>query len=349
MTDTAAPPGRPPSRLGLYLPFSILAVIVIAWSGFWFYARSQAEQALDLWLSLERGAGRIWTCDDRQASGYPFRMEIRCDKPSFAGPVRDESGRDVAVKGTLGGFAAEALVYNPNRLIATLRSPLQVSDDQGRGATITWANLRASIEGKPGRLDQFSLEAEQPAAVLAGTAEAVARARHLEFHVRQTPDAERGTYDVASDVDGAIVPVLDGLIGNPDPVDLELQARATKVLRLDAGNRRALLDAWQQAGGRVQLALLRLRKGPTNFEAKGDLGIDEQHFPQGRLSTSIVGADRLLAAFGLGGGKFGGVLGAILGGGSDANGEAKGLRLALRLENGRAAFGPFSWRLAPLY
>lgn len=325
--------------------------VIVAWSCFWFYARHRAEQALDAWLALEQVAGRTWSCPERAIDGYPFRMQITCAAPSFVGPIKAENGQPVQVTGKLGGFAAEALVYQPNRLIATLTGPLQIESADGRGATVTWRSLRASVEGKPGRLGPFSLVADDPVVRLAGAAEAVGQAKSLEVHLRPHPGGEDGAYDIASTIEGAQVPLLDALAGTGEPARLVLQASASKLVGLDGRNPPAALEAWRVAGGALQVAGLRFEKGAISIDGVGNLGLDAGHFPTGQIETRVSGAEQILARFGLGGGaaQIGGLLGSLFGGGQKEGRAAPGLKLTLRLSGGKAHFGPFAWPLKPLY
>jgi hypothetical protein len=355
MSDSDQAASAPPQRFfraGLYLPFGIFLAIIVVWSGFWFYARHRAEQALDAWLALERVAGRDWSCPDRAIDGYPFRMQITCAKPSFTGPVKSGNGQPVQVTGKLGGFVAEALVYRPNQLIATLTGPLQVDSSDGRGATVTWRTLRASVEGKPGRLGPFSLVADEPVVTLAGAAEPAGRAKTLEVHIRPRPDGEAGAYDIAGTIEGAQLPLLDALAGTTEPARLVVRAQADKLAGIDGRNPPAALEDWRAAGGVLQIATLRFEKGAMSIEGAGNLAIDAGHFPSGQLETRVHGAEQLLARFGFGGNamQIGGLLGSILGGGAQKEGRAApGLKLTLRLSGGRAHFGPFAWPLKPRY
>jgi hypothetical protein len=344
-------PAKRFSRTGLYLPFGILMGLMVAWSGFWFYARHRAEQALDAWLALEKLAGRSWSCPERAIGGYPFRMQITCAAPSFVGPLKDGNGQPVQVTGRLGGFVAEALVYQPNRLIATLTGPLQIESADGRGASVTWRSLRASVEGRPGKLGPFSLVADEPVVQLAGAAEAAGRAKSLEVHIRPRPGGEDGAYDFASTVEGAEVPLLDALAGSSEPARLVLQASATKLAGLDGRNPPAALEAWRMAGGNLQVAGLRFEKGAISIDGVGHLGLDAGHFPSGQIETRVNGAEQVLARFGFGGGaaQIGGLIGSLFGGGQKEGRAAPGLKLTLRLAGGRAHFGPFAWPLKPLY
>src|SRR4051812_14429334 len=83
MTDmTAATRRRSP--LGLFIAPVLLLILAAAWSGFWFYAASQAEIAADAWRAQEAKAGRVYDCAKRSIAGFPFRFEVRCSGASVA-------------------------------------------------------------------------------------------------------------------------------------------------------------------------------------------------------------------------------------------------------------------------
>ena len=83
MSDTIIATGRR-SRWGLFIPSILLLILAAAWSGFWFYAASQAEVAADAWRAQEAKAGRIYDCAKRSIAGFPFRFEVQCSGASVA-------------------------------------------------------------------------------------------------------------------------------------------------------------------------------------------------------------------------------------------------------------------------
>src|SRR4051794_3461682 len=71
MSDTTVAAGRR-SRWGLFIAPVLLLILAVAWSGFWFYAASQAEVAADAWRAQEAKSGRIYDCAKRSIAGFPF-------------------------------------------------------------------------------------------------------------------------------------------------------------------------------------------------------------------------------------------------------------------------------------
>ncbi len=69
------------------VPLFSALILVLGWSVLWVVARQQALGAMDHWLAAESAHGRQWTCPDRAAGGFPFRILLACRDPSFAGKV----------------------------------------------------------------------------------------------------------------------------------------------------------------------------------------------------------------------------------------------------------------------
>ena len=83
MSDILVAGGRR-SRWGLFIAPLLLLILAAAWSGFWFYAASQAEIAADAWRAQEAKSGRIYDCAKRSIAGFPFRFEVQCSGASVA-------------------------------------------------------------------------------------------------------------------------------------------------------------------------------------------------------------------------------------------------------------------------
>src|SRR5688572_15333038 len=69
-------------RLWLFVPLALLIALAVIWTGLWCYAVSRAETALAGWRAREAKSGRTYECGSESISGFPFRIEVRCTKPS---------------------------------------------------------------------------------------------------------------------------------------------------------------------------------------------------------------------------------------------------------------------------
>ncbi len=338
-----------PRRLGLYLPFALLALIVLAWSAFWFYGRSRINAELDTFIARQASIGREWSCAERSITGFPFRLEGRCKQPSYQERLSDGS----VASGSLNGLtivATTASALDMAHVITEFEGPLVIRAPGAPETSVTWRTARSSIRGGPQRLERASVEIEQPVVTAGGQRWS---AEKLAAHLREGVDPARpGSYDLAVRVTRGVIPEADLVLGNAEPVNLELDSRILQAGSIDRKDWRATLENWRNNGGSIRIEQLKLAKGTPRLEATGDLKLDDLRRPQGRLDASFINAGVILQQFGIGGGA-GGLVGALLGGGrrGDDRREAT-MRLPLVLEGGRVAVGPFrvpGLQLRPLY
>ena len=47
------------------VPFALVVVLAVLWTGLWFYAASVAEAAMAGWREREAKAGRVYACDQQ--------------------------------------------------------------------------------------------------------------------------------------------------------------------------------------------------------------------------------------------------------------------------------------------
>lgn len=343
MPAEALSSARRPSRLGLYLPVGLLALLVIGWSAAWFAIRERVRSGLDEWISKEASAGRRWTCADRTIGGYPFRIEIRCSDFTIDRPD---------VSASIGRLLVVSQVYRPRHIIAEASGPMRLK----AGATEAdgrWKLLQASVLTVPGGFDVISLVAQEPTVTIheAGTSFDVS-SRLFEGHLRPKPE-DRTAIDLATRSEAAVIPGLNELIGGTEPADISVEMSVTQTDDLPARPLWGELERWRTAGGRARLTTLSVAKGRQRLQGTGEFGIDVEHRPEGQLDLQAAGLGGILGQLAAGGG---GLLGALLGGGrarDPAAAEAGLKRLPpLQLRSGRLLVGPVpipGLRIPPLY
>ena len=340
-----------PRRLWLYVPFALLLLIAAGWSALWFYGRSRINAEIDTFMARQASLGREWSCPNRSIGGFPFRIEGRCTDPGYR-----QQTAEGEVAGSLKGLtvvATTAGAFNLAHVVTEFDGPLTVKAAGAADTVTTWTSARSSVRGGINRLERVSIEVENPVVTIGGGAVRWS-ADKLTAHLREGVDAANpGAYDLAVKVERAMAPEADALLNSADPINLELDSRLLKVGSIDRKDWRQTLENWRANGGTVKIEQLKLSKGAPRLEATGDLRLDDQRRPEGRLDASFVNAGALLQQFGVGGGA-GGLVGALLGGARrpEAQRRETTMRLPLTLENGRVAVGPFripGLQLRPLY
>ncbi|WP_371347978.1 DUF2125 domain-containing protein [Ancylobacter sp. IITR112] len=300
-SDARPDPAAPRRRWLIALPFAALVLLGIGWSFLWYWSAGRAEAEIDAWMVREAAEGRNWTCASREFGGYPFRFELICDAPTvtFAGPE--------AWKATMTRAHAVAQVWNPQHIIAEFEGPSVLTQaGSGREITATWSLLQVSGVGRAGQAERVSIAANDYALAEGGAT--VFSARHVELHVRHHPGEATGTLDIAFGFTGAsgmalsATPRTSGVAAAQaaaqaaKSIDGEVEATVTQVPPFRAMPEAERLALWQQAGGRVQLQLARITGGGGALSASGDLGLDAQMRPDGRLDLAVVKAQPLFSA-----------------------------------------------------
>ncbi|MDP4003568.1 DUF2125 domain-containing protein [Methylobacterium sp. NEAU K] len=334
-------------RIGLFLPYILLALVAVAWSAGWFWIRGRAASEIDGWVAREAAAGRNWTCADRRLAGYPFRIELRCS----AVTLERSDGRF-----RLGPSTAVAQIYEPRLVLFESAGPFHVEQGALSGE-VTWSGIQGSFHGASDGFSRVSLVVDRPNVTVTGAdpGPISVAGRHLELHGRPTPGRyeSEGAVDVSLRFAQAEVPQLDALTGNPAPADLSLDAILTHATVLRTGAVARELDRWRGAGGALDLTSLSLAKGAQRVQATGELALDAAHRPAGQLDLRAAGVDALVGSivgqrFGsdkgaLVGQLVGGLLGLSRQPGPDARADAEPLKPLppLKLVNGRLVFSGF--------
>lgn len=349
------PVSRPRRRVGLFLPYILLAVLAVAWTAAWFFIRGKAESEMDAWLAREVQAGRQWTCVDRSITGFPFRLELRCAAVRFA----RSDGRF-----TLGPVTAVLQVYDPRHVVLEAAGPFHVEQGDLTG-DVTWTDLEASFHAASNGFSRVSLVVDGPkGAVIAPDPGPIDfAARHLELHARPTPGRfeSDGAVDVSLRLAQAAVPRLAALSGSDAPADVDLDTTIEQATVLRTGTVARELETWREADGRLEVTRLSIAQGDRRLQAKGEVGLDPEHRPEGRFDIRAVGLETLVGQ--VMGQRYGADKGALIGnlvgqflGGlrkrEGAAGEAQaaddggasGLKPlpTLRLSDGRLMLGPFA-------
>lgn len=345
---TATTSGRRSSRVWLYAPFLLLALLAAGWTGFWFVVRGRVIDAVDTALAKEQSRGRSWTCAERNVTGFPFRVELRCASLALTSARWGE-----AVRLQTGPALAIGQIYTPNLVIAQITGPLQAMLPEERKFELAWGRLEASLSHNAGIPERLSLVLTAPKASLTAPnlAPETWQAATLEAHLRSNPTrpATDQAVDLAISAKGSVLPALDALLGTNEAGDIDIQATLSQSEAFRIGLNPDALEAWRMAGGQIDVTRFVSVKGPARIEATGQFLIDQTHRPAGQLQASLAGIKQI-AGIPVGGLAAG--LGGLLGGRLSAQlpGAAPGLNALppLVLREGRVYLGPIRLPLQPL-
>lgn len=351
MTENGSPPqdvnaqGRQapapkPRRLGLYLPFILLGVFAVGWTIVWFISAHAAGRIADGFIAREAERGRTWVCPDRSVGGYPFRIEISCDKPQFVLRRPNMPER----QGSLGSLSMHARILSPGHFIAVMGSPLTAREAGSTAIEISWTSGRASVRAGLQSVYELSFDfADADFAIGPGDRQDIkALAKRIELHLRRSPGDKIGT-DLVTRIDDLTFAPLDRLTGSPEPMRFELQMTAPGLVPDPKVPFQEIVEQWRLSGEVARVILLKATKGKANLDLSGTLTLDAERRPEGSLQGRAKGLDALTTRLGRRGGlDIGGLLGQISGG--------QGLPVALTLQDGLVRFGPFPIaELRPLY
>jgi hypothetical protein len=348
-------------RVRFSMPMLVAAVVVIAavlvgaWSLFWYFAMQETQSLLEAWMGREKSVDRVWTCPDRQIAGYPFKIEISCANAGFSGEV---FGKQVA--GSLKGIHFTAALLHPDQADAAIEPPFEWhSADGDSQMTLQWDSMQVRLDGLPQDLEAVSIEGTNVSLQggIKGFGALTGRAGNVNSTIAAVPERRADdVYTFHIMLQNVSIPVFDSFLGSSASDAIKLDGTVTKADFRAPGKAAERLDHWRQAGGQLDLSEAMLTRGTTKIAARGALRLDDQHRPQGQLDAQFTGAEPLLKRFGINPALIGAgsLLTSLLGGkpnNAPAQDGASSLHLPVTLRSGFVSVGPVKTNFAvpPLY
>jgi hypothetical protein len=292
-----------------FIALPTIAVVVLGaiWSAFWYYASNKAEATVTAWRAREAESGRVYGCANESFGGYPFRIEVEC-----AGPAVDD--RNMAMSIRARHLAAVAQVWDPTLVIAEIASPVTVAPLDGMpNAAIDWMLAQASLRGSPRAPERLSVVIEKPvlsqvpAASEPARAMPLAKAEHLEFHARFSPESTPGhpVLDLALDASSFTAPAL-ATFGAPlaSLGTASTDASIVAVLRgaTDTAPKQLLPQQLRElaaADARLEIAKARLQQGDLIATLSGPLAVTERGTLNGEFQLVVVNFAKLVPLLGI--------------------------------------------------
>jgi hypothetical protein len=286
------PPPRKPRRLGLYLPFALALLVIIAWSAVWLWARGEARARMDAAVADLKQAGYAISWQERGIGGYPFRLNVTLS----GARVREPSGWGLEAP----VLEAQAYMHAPGHWMLGAPQGLTFVRPLGGPVAVRGGPIRASLKDLDKRPPSFSLQGEkltfQPAA--GAQPFGLETADLVEFHLRPGPDDE-GL--VAAEVKNgkARLSGLFGRIAGDKPISIVWNSRMTKMSAFEGEDWPAAVRRWSDAGGQMRV----VQGGVTAGEAilgsnAGTLNVGIDGRLRGMLDVTLQQAPMALGAMG---------------------------------------------------
>ena len=296
---TPAPRRRPLWRL--FIMPALLVIAASAWSGFWFYAASEAGVRADAWAAQEAKAGRVYQCARRSVAGYPFRLEVRCDDASVS-LVSQTAGAPTPFTARLGEILVVAQIYDPKKLIAEFKAPATISDrGQPPSLNVNWTLGRSSVFGLPAVPERASIVFDNPSIdrINGPVQTPLARANHVELHGRL---AEGST--IADPVIETVLQIAGGSVQELHPLlaapfDSDVQTRLSGLKDFSPKPWPERFREMQAAGGKVEVVRSRIQQGELIAVAAGALGLNASGRIDGELKMTVTGIEKVIPALGI--------------------------------------------------
>ncbi len=263
-----------------------VVLIGVLWAGLWYGASRYAQWSLDQ-AAAAAAAGRTGAdCTNRQISGFPWTLSIRCAETQVVAPVR-------GVEARLAGLVAEAPFYRPGFVTTALASPMSVDGPGDIRAEATWKDANATatagiwpmgVRQTTGTVDDLQLK-------LSGLPVDAVTVGHGAAGIGSSPLANSLRADVSFDAlklertHGRELPEATGE-ARLDLVD----AGGTVTRDLDEQVR-----VWFANGGNVVVDHAAVTVGGVVLSATGKLSVSPAGVLSGDLEVALAGLDKIAA------------------------------------------------------
>lgn len=353
------------SHLKIALPTLLLALAIFLYWIFWQGLATQAEIALTKWQTKEAERGLIAQWEEISFSDFPYRFVTTLTKPELA-DTRSKTNwawRSEALRATV-------QPYNLKHIILDITGPHLVTyTPKGAPAphamTLTTEGFWASHVYENGPMGRLAIDVtgaqsdhfdEQGQVIEQWSAE------RLQLHghpapsvVAENPNATAYPFDMA--IQGKNLRWTQSKVDlwPGDEIQLlRMQSRLRNVPVHMMTGRKISVEKWLREGGSLAISDLILNWGPIDMKAKGELAIDGQGRPTGKLQASLGNLDALveaLVAADVVGRKTANLAFTGLQALSTLQGETEGrVRIPIVLKEGVLFLGPLSIaRLDPLF
>ena len=288
-THNAARQTHKPRRLGLYVPWAVLVLGAIGWSGAWLWMMGELTGRLDAGAAQLRKAGWAVSWGERHVGGYPFRLDVDLTDLHAADP----SGWAIALP-TLKG---EAFAFAPTNWVFYAPDGLAFTRPDGGAVGVRASAIRASVNGWDQTPPRISVEGDDLTFAAAPGAKpfSLASATNLQFYTRAGPQAQAGVF---LSLGGGVARPGSwvGQIAGGKPVTARLDGIISHTDELKGDTWRGLVQHWSDNGGTFDVHQMTLAAGYVALQAsKGGVAVGDDGQLEGVLEANLRGERRVMA------------------------------------------------------
>ena len=276
---------------------AILAILIGAgWIAAWNYAAGKVETTIAGWKEREARVGRSYTCASQSISGFPFRIEVRCEG---AGADLKSHQPPVALKAK--DMVVSAQIWRPTVLVTEFTGPLTVGEP-GQAPTVAanWRHAQSEVHGLPTAPERVVIAVEQPAVDDTAQRKRLFQATRLDLEGRMLSGSARANpvIEVVLKLIAASAPSAHPAAALP--IDADITTVLIGLKDFSPKPWPARLREIQQANGRIDITKARLQQGDSIAVASGTLRLTPRGRLDGELRVTVANLDKLLPALGLG-------------------------------------------------
>lgn len=288
-----------PRRRTLLIPFGILLAVIIVHAVYWVVVSGQIRDQADAWIARQEAAGYVVSHGGLRVGGYPFRFSLRAADPDITAP-EDEGGWRIRAD----RVAATAQIYDLNLWVLTPDGAVSLEASTASGparwiagfdtAQISVAGARGVTSRIGATIEALTLTAET------GPAPAVDAIGALALNGVAGED-DSFTLRVQADDVRFAAGVLDAPLEAAFSREVELARMEAVVTEFSALARAGDPAEWRRAGGLLDIRRAQLIWAAADMSGSGQIGLDDDMLPEGRLSVVVTDPETLIGALVAGG------------------------------------------------
>ena len=276
----------------LFIVFALIA----GWAWAWKYAAAQAQAAIEGWRVREAKAGRVYSCGAQSVSGFPFRIELGCQRASAQ--LRD---KDMALEIRTPSVVVAAQIYDPETLVSQFIGPVTVAvAGHAPFLTANWTYGESRITGTPRAPRSTSVSFERPTVdrIVDGKRQSLLSAKHIDLSGRIVSGtaSDHPVIELRLHAERASAPGIGPAAEPPIDIDLSAMLRGLSDFAPEPWPQR--FRQLQKAGGHIDVTQSRMKQCDTLAVGQGSLSIDGNGQLAGQINVTVAGLEPFLAAIG---------------------------------------------------